>query len=86
MDCGKKLGILGGYCHPVMGKNYLLCSSCFDTTYESVEKWSKFISPYIGFFKNKSSDKDLRFDITDASEQLVHVVKMFENIWTGKGI
>jgi len=86
MECGKKLGILGGYRHPTLGKNYLLCSSCFDTVYESVEKWTEFISPYIGFFNNKTSENSKKLDILNVSEQLVHAVKMFESIWTGKEI
>ena len=52
VDCGKKLGIIEGYRHPVKGKDFLLCSKCFDTVSESVEKWSEFISPYIGFFNS----------------------------------
>ena len=54
-ECGKKLGFIEGYRHPVMGKNYLLCRNCFDTVSESVEKYQKFISPYNDFFKNGTS-------------------------------
>jgi hypothetical protein len=50
VECGKKLGIIEGYRHPIRGKDYLLCSSCFDTVSSSVEKWGKFVSPYVGFF------------------------------------
>ncbi len=55
MECGKTLGIIEGYRHPTMGKDYLLCSNCFDNVSASVEKWSEFISPYIGFFNKESS-------------------------------
>jgi len=55
MECGKKLGIIEGYCHPTMGKDYLLCSNCFDTVSASVEKYMEFISPYIGFFNKETS-------------------------------
>ena len=55
MECGKKLGIIEGYNHPTKGKEYLLCSSCFDTVSVSVDKWNEFISPYIGFFNKESS-------------------------------
>ena len=54
IECGKKLGILGGYHHPTMRKKYLLCSNCFDTVSKSVEKWGNFISSYIGYFNKKS--------------------------------
>lgn len=37
------LGILQGYYHPTMGKDYLLCSKCFNQISESVEQWKKFV-------------------------------------------
>ena len=58
IECGKKLGIIEGYHHPTMGKSNLLCSNCFDTVSASVEKWSVFISPYIGFFNKESLNID----------------------------
>jgi hypothetical protein len=54
MECGKNLRIMEGYRHPTMGNDYLLCSSCFDTVFESVEKYRKFVSPYIGFFNKEN--------------------------------
>jgi hypothetical protein len=58
MKCGKKLGIIEGYRHPTMGKDYLLCNSCFDTVSVSVEKWSEVVSQYVGFFNKESSAID----------------------------
>ena len=55
MECQKQLGIIEGYRHPTMGREYLLCSKCFDTVFESAEKYKEFISPYIGFFKKETS-------------------------------
>jgi len=55
MECGKKLGPIEGYRHPTMGKDHLLCGSCFDTVSESVQKWSKAVLPYVNFLNNKSS-------------------------------
>ena len=54
VECGKKLGFIEGYRHPTKGKDYLLCSNCFDVVTESVEKWREFILPYEDFFKKKS--------------------------------
>ena len=42
-ECGKKLGILGGYCHPTLGTSHILCSPCFNQVSESVEKWREFV-------------------------------------------
>ena len=55
VECGKNLGIMEGYRHPTMGKDNLVCSKCFDTVFESVEKYRKFITPYVGFFNKESS-------------------------------
>jgi hypothetical protein len=55
VECGRNLGLIEGYRHPTMGTNYLVCSDCFDTVSESVEKYREFISPYIGFFNRTSS-------------------------------
>lgn len=29
-ECGKKLRFWEGYIHPIQGRNYLVCSNCFD--------------------------------------------------------
>ena len=42
-ECGKKLGIFEGYCHPTMGKKHHLCSPCFDQVSDSVAKWREFV-------------------------------------------
>lgn len=56
-ECRKKLGILEGYRHPTLGKDSLICSSCFDAVHESVVKWREANLPYVGFFNNRSSNK-----------------------------
>ena len=43
-ECGKKLSFFEGYRHPVMGKEYLLCCSCFNVTAKSVEEWRKLVT------------------------------------------
>jgi len=72
VECGKKLGIIEGYCHPTMGKDYLLCSTCFDTVSESVERYKEFVSPYVGFFNKESSTID---DIQKFRENITRILK-----------
>jgi hypothetical protein len=85
MECGKKLGIIEGYRHPTMGKDYLLCSKCFDTVFESVEKYREFVSPYIGFFNKETSTMD---DIQKIGEQITKNIKKMQNrvsdLWVQK--
>ena len=81
MECGKKLGIIEGYCHPTMGKDYLLCSNCFDTVSASVEKYMEFISPYIGFFNKETSIVE---DIQKIEENIKKMQKRVSNLWTHK--
>jgi hypothetical protein len=57
-ECGKKLGFFEGYRHPAMGKEYLLCSSCFDVIDKSVEEWCKFVTAN-SFDKYGISNKDM---------------------------
>ncbi|UCF12075.1 MAG: hypothetical protein JSW06_08535 [Thermoplasmatales archaeon] len=61
-ECGKKLGILEGYRHPVVGKDVLVCSNCFDTVLEKVEQYGKFLSPYVDFFKNSFSNQKYKLN------------------------
>ena len=56
-ECGKELGLIEGYRHPILGNDILLCSDCFDTVYNSVVKWRDANLPYIGFFGKKPSYK-----------------------------
>ena len=58
VECGKKLGFFEGYRHPTLGKEHLVCSTCFTTVSESVEQWQKVMSTYIGFFHKKTSAKE----------------------------
>ena len=85
VECRKKLGIIEGYRHPTMGKEYLLCSNCFDTVFESVEKYKEFVSPYAGFFDKGTSKVD---DIQKIGENIVKDIKKtrsrVSNIWSHK--
>lgn len=42
-ECGKKLRLLKGYRHPILGKDFNLCSSCFDKVSDSVNRWKTFV-------------------------------------------
>ena len=85
MECRKNLGIMEGYRHPTMGKDNLLCSKCFDTVFESVEKYREFVSPYIGFFNKESSTID---DIQKIGENITKNIKKMQNrasnLWSHK--
>ncbi len=61
-----KLGMFEGYCHPVMGKNNLLCSSCYDKISLSVEKWREFVLS--NSFNNETANitlKDIKTSFTN---------------------
>jgi len=58
VECGKKLGLIEGYRHPTLGKEYLVCSRCFDSVSISVEQWQKVVSSYVGFFSRETSTRD----------------------------
>jgi hypothetical protein len=67
---------LEGYRHPTMGKDYLLCSHCFDTVFESVEKYRQFVSPYMGFFNKETSTID---DMQKVGENIMKSIKKMQN-------
>ena len=74
VECGKNLGIMEGYRHPILGKDNLLCSHCFDIVFESAEKYREFITPYIGFFNRKSS----------TTNSINHTHSRVHNLWSHK--
>ena len=74
VECGKNLGIMEGYRHPTMGKDNLLCSKCFHTVFESIEKYREFITPYVGFFDKKSS----------TTNSIKHMSRRVSNLWSHK--
>jgi hypothetical protein len=71
-ECGKKLGILEGYRHPTLGKDYQLCSPCFNQVSESVTKWGEFVRT--NSFNNKSSDKNYNLEGRK-------IIQMFSKVW-----
>ena len=72
VECGKNLGIMEGYRHPIMGKNNLVCSHCFDIVFERVDKYREFITPYVGFFNKKSS----------TTNSIKHMHNRVSNLWS----
>lgn len=76
-ECGKKLGILEGYRHPTLGKDYHLCSPCFDQVSESVAKWGEFVLS--NSFNIKTSEKS-------SSINWEKMIAMFSKIWNKKEI
>lgn len=58
-ECCKKLGLLEGYRHPILGSSHLLCSPCFNQVSKSVDKWRKVVLPYVDYFNNVTSDSSL---------------------------
>jgi hypothetical protein len=58
-ECGKELSFLGGYYHPIMGRDHLLCAQCFDIVEKSVIRWYKAVVPYTDYFNTKSSNPTL---------------------------
>lgn len=59
-ECGKKLRLLEGYHHPTFGKDYFLCSSCFDQVSQSVARWGEFV--LANSFNVRASKNDLQRD------------------------
>jgi len=85
VECNKKLGIIEGYRHPTMGKDYLLCGNCFDTVSASVDGWSEFILPYVDFFNKETSAID---DIQKIKNNITRGIEKMQNkvnkLWSHK--
>jgi len=85
VECGTNLGIIGGYRHPTMGKDNLLCSHCFDTVLESVEKYREFVSQYIGFFnKESSTNNDFQKRGKNTTKGIKHIHSRVSNLRSNK--
>ena len=52
-ECGRKLRFWEGYRHPVQGKNYLVCSCCFNFIDKGVEIYRKCLYEGRQNYKNK---------------------------------
>lgn len=56
-ECGKELKFWDGYYHPALGKKNLVCSNCFNSVKDSVEKYCKFL-----FNEHKVIISESKFD------------------------
>ena len=41
--CGNELTILGRYVHPILGKKYIICTSCFMKLDKIIKQWRTFV-------------------------------------------
>jgi hypothetical protein len=41
--CGNELSIMGRYIHPILGKKYIICKSCFINLEKIIEQWKAFV-------------------------------------------
>lgn len=41
--CGNELSIIGKYIHPILGKKYIICKSCFINLEKIIEQWRTFV-------------------------------------------
>jgi hypothetical protein len=80
-ECGKKLGIIEGYRHPTLGKKHLLCRHCYDSVYESLEKYREFLSPYFGFFNKESQVTDFQAISSNIKESILSVKGKVSKAW-----
>ena len=60
-ECSKELRLLEGYNHPTLGKEFLLCSRCFDTVDESIANWVEFVIS--NSFNNGYSKNSLQLNL-----------------------
>ncbi len=77
-ECGKKLGFFKGYRHLTLGKDFLLCSGCFDKVDESVAKWREFVLSYTKFFNNGSFKNILQLSPKTLQPCFAQMYKRFE--------
>ena len=78
-ECGKKLGILEGYCHPALGKRFLVCGYCFVKVGESMEKWRKFCLS--NSFNVESSKIHIQDEWNKNISDNLQLQKWFSNLW-----
>ena len=79
-ECGKKLGFLEGYRHPILGWDHLLCRHCFDKVSESVERWREAVLPYVGFFNKDSSNGSLQLNWKNKVKDFIQIKKPIDNV------
>jgi len=85
-ECGQELKFYEGYRHPTLGKDFLLCSHCFDIVDESVAKWREFVYPYVFFFKNGHSKIDSQSNKGKIISNYIQIKKKFDKVLIGTKI
>ena len=83
-ECGKKLRILEGYCHPTMGKKHHLCSPCFDQVSESVAKWREFVMS--NSFNVNAAASNTSIDWKQFASNFTQMHSILDNIMPDKGV
>ena len=86
VECGRKLGLLKGYQHPTMGKNYFLCTHCYDVVDESVKKWRTVVLTYSDFFSNSTPGNSHHFHFSYVQKKFPHGLKFMNRASPGKEI
>jgi hypothetical protein len=76
-ECGKELGLLEGYHHPTLGREFLLCTQCFEIVDDSVTKWREAVLPYIDYFENKSSKHSVQLGFKNVLTDFGQIKEMF---------
>lgn len=77
-DCGKKLGVFHGYIHPTLGKDYLLCSKCFDKVSESVDQWREFVNT--NSFNTETPYVEIPETAKDLASKVRNVKSLFKTV------
>lgn len=74
-ECGKKLGVFHGYIHPTLGKDYLLCSDCYDKVSESVNQWRDFVN------SNSFNIDSPQVEIPEITKDLISKVRSIKRLF-----
>lgn len=74
-ECGKKLGVFHGYIHPTLGKDYLLCSDCYDKVSESVNQWRDFVN------SNSFNIDSPQVEIPEITKDLISKVRSVKRVF-----
>jgi hypothetical protein len=78
-ECNNKLGILEGYCHPALGKKFLVCGKCFVKVDEDMKRWSKFCLS--DSFNAESPKIDIQTAWNKSISNELPLQKWFRNLW-----
>ena len=75
-ECGKKIGIFGGYRHPVCGGNKYVCGNCFTMIDNSVEKWREFV------LSNSFNNEKLNYNFNNMFSSFSNLNNNLKKIFT----